>query len=376
MIQRPPLRSLKQQEIKILMELQENPFITFEDLAQKTEISKTVVFRTLKKLEDPVLQPPYLKIVAIPNLPALNLENIDVFIEAERPDEIKTVLSLCQEHPYIWYYARCYGKINGFLIQYRIPLGTRPQIKELLDILKIKHLIRNFYTLDFAGNALHTHPQVKNWDFETLSWNFNWKDWFHKTKKKNQIPLKNNIEDQNTLNLQKMDLMILRELLRNSRRKNIDIIQKLKTYNYEISPQQFSKKANRLKKEFIAAYRAEIHPETIDILNSVLLWGRGEPDQIQNIADKLNINAIPFHSTLKHYKTFIYWYIHISTVQLSELLLSLRPLLSELHFFFIDFPHSKTYLLETDNFDEKTKKWIQTDQFQIYNVLDKILKAS
>ncbi|WP_371805437.1 winged helix-turn-helix transcriptional regulator [Candidatus Lokiarchaeum ossiferum] len=376
MIKRPKLRNLKQEELKILMEFQENPFITFEELAQKTKISKSVVFRTIKKFEDPSLKPAYLTIVAIPNLRALNFENFEVFVEAEQTHQIKSIITLCEEHPYIWYYARCYGKINGFSIQYRTPKGTRHQIQELLDILKTKNLIQNYYVLNFEENVIYTHPQVKNWDMETLSWNFDWNEWF--LKKIEKIPIQQqqkNREKRLLTNLKQIDLLILKELLRNSRRKNIEMIQCMKTNGWEISQQQFSKKANYLKEVFILDYRAEIHPETLDILTPVLLWGRGEQEEILKLAVKIKHFPIPFISTFKYNKTLVYWYLHLSTFQLAELLLNLRPILSEIHFFFIDFPHSEKFSLETSNFNENQHDWIQTDQFIIYDVLEKILKS-
>ncbi len=366
---------MKHQELQVLMEIQENPFITFEELAQRTNISKTVVFRIIKKLEDPSIKPPYLKIVAIPNLRALNLESIDVFIEAELPHELKSIHNLCHEHPYIWYYARCYGKMNGYAIQYRTPKGTVPQILDLLDILKTKALIRNYYVLNFEGNAVYTHPQVKNWDLETLSWNFDWKDWFKKKVEKITTPQQKFNDLQKSVNFQLKDLQVLRELLHNSRRKNIEMIGSMARKGWNISQQQFSKKANFLKKHFILDYRAEIHPEALDITIPVLMWGRGDLDSISNLTARLKQFPIPFHSTFKYQKTLVFWYLHISNIQLAELLLYLRPMLSELHFFFIDQSHSEIFLLEISNYDEAKKDWIKTDKFQIQDVLAKILKT-
>ena len=248
----PKLRTLNHQELKILMEIQENPFVTYEELAQKTKISKTVIFRIIKKLEDPSLKPSYFTIVAIPNLPALGLENLEVFIEAELPHELDSILTLCKEHPYIWYYARCYGKINGFIIQYRIPRGTVHQIQDLLDILKSKNLIRNYYILNFAGNVIYTHPQVKNWNLETLSWNFDWTDWFSKIGEEKEKIHENNKQGHTHIHpadFQKKDLIILRELLKNSRRKNIEMVESISKKGWNISQQTFSKKAPSIKEK-------------------------------------------------------------------------------------------------------------------------------
>ena len=367
------LRNLNQKELRILMEIQEHPLATYEELAQFSGFPKTQVYRIVKKLEDPSLKPPYFKIVTMPNLKNLGLDRLEVLVEAETMDELNKCKQLCEEHPYIWYYSKCFGKINGMLIQFRIPFGKIDKINDLFNLMKARGWIRNFEMIYFNTESIITKPEVKNWNFDTLSWNFNWEDWLAlEIPKEINQEIKKSQFDEIKQWLQKRDIAILAEFLRNVRRKNNTMIDFLKERGFDLTPQVFSSRIKFIRKHMVKYYRAEIHSETFDLLVSVLIFGYGNKSKLEEFRKRIIANPIPYKSTVKIDDYKIFWYLHISLVNLSDLLEYFQPLLHNLQFYYIDSPKSKTFLPDYTTYDEKKKEWLQNDDFLIYDVLKKI----
>ncbi|MHA1521051.1 MAG: winged helix-turn-helix transcriptional regulator [Promethearchaeota archaeon] len=372
---KPDLESLTVEEIKVLIGIQEKPLATYEELAEMTKISKSVVFRIVKKLENPEIKPPFLKVIAVPNLSNMGLELLDVLVEAETPKEIEMTIKLCKSHPYIWYYARCYGKINGFYIQFRAPHQSIEHIKELFTILKSKNYIKSSQLFQFGNNSILTHPKLKTWNFDSLSWNFKWKEWFQKDMSDESPPdRKENSFSSVKQWMKQRDITLLTELLANSRRKNSEMIESLKKIDVNLSPQTFSRDMKKIKENLILNHRTEIHPESFDLLNPVLIYGIGNQDELADLEKRVHHYPIPIQSTFKRTKHSMFWYLNISTFSLSDLLEKLRPMLQDLKFFFIDTPKSKTYFPEPSSFDEKIKAWNVSESYLISDVINEIEK--
>ncbi|MHA1612925.1 MAG: winged helix-turn-helix transcriptional regulator [Promethearchaeota archaeon] len=373
MAQKPNLESLNEEEIRVLIGIQEKPHATYEELADITGIPKTVVFRTIKKLEDPSFDPPLMKVIAVPNLSNFGLELLDVIVEAETPKELEMTYNLCQSHPYLWYYTKCYGKYNGYYIQFRAPPDSIQHIQDLFTILKAKNYIKNFLLFRFGDNSIITHPQLKTWNYKNLSWNFKLDNWFkHDISDLDPPPQKKKDFELVHKWLKQRDIKLLNELLKNSRRKNSEIIEELKnkkTNKVIISPQTFSRDIKKIKANLIQEYRTEIHPESFDLLNPVLLHGIGKQEELDDLEKLVYHYPIPIHSTFKRTKLSVLWYLHISTVQLSDLMEKLRPKLQDLKFFFIDFPRSDTWLPEPTSFIEETKEWNVSEDYLISDVI-------
>jgi len=169
--------------------------------------------------------------------------------------------------------------------------------------------------------------------------------------------------------LKPQDIAILGELYWNARRKNSDMITRLKTRGWEISIPTFSRRLKMVKEECVETYRTYIYPKNFDILNTFLIWGYGNEEELQKIKTLMEIHPIPFLSTLKIDGYKLYWYLHLSTSQMSDLLYYLRPKLPELHLNYIDSPRTQTYLLNADAWDEKKQEWIVDEDFYINQVL-------
>jgi len=91
--------------------------------------------------------------------------------------------------------------------------------------------------------------------------------------------------------------------------------------------------------------------------------------ELQNIKTRMELNPIPFQSTLRIENFKLFWYLHLPTTHMSDLLFYLRPKLVEFHLNYIDHPRTKTYLLNTEAWDEKKQTWKIDEDYCINQVL-------
>ena len=363
----------------VLIALQEKPLATFDEIVSMTKISRSVVFRIVKKLEGPANSIPYFSVKGLPHLDNLELEIVDIIVKADSDKKLQTIKKVCDEHPYITYYSRSYGDVNGMFIQITNPVKCRDLIPILFQKLKHLDFIDDFTIIQSSCKTIHSKIKIEAWDSEYLSWNFSWKDWFEKDI--DSTPLTSNpspkqLEVSIIVKpwLKQRDIAIIGELFWNSRRKKSEMMTKLKTRGWKISPPTFSKQLKIMEKNYISSHRVFIKPKTIALYNSVLIWGYGDEKELQKIKTRMELHSIPFQSTLKIDGYKIFWYLRIPPSQMSDFLYYLRSFLKELHLCYIDFPRGKTYLLNTDAWDEKKQNWITDEDFCINQVLASLKK--
>lgn len=375
----PPNDALTEREIRVLIALEQEPLGTFEEIAHLTDYSKSGVFNIYQKLTDPPSdltnnEDPICSVTATPNLESLGLEIVDVLIEIPPTASSAYLYEFCQEHPYTLYYSYTYGSINGFFLQFRIPHGTREKIVNLLNALKYRGKIQSFTLYNFPSNPIYTTTQVEAWNHAGLRWNFDVQQWFNSLEEISvNVKKKSNpsAEIGQALSwMKKIDLFILIGLMENARAKNVDSIAKIQAkFNCEINRQTYSRRSRRLIDECITGHRVQIRSRVFDIHNPTLIIGTGDPEFIRKLANFLVQNPIPFTSTFKHNETTIFWYIHLPSTHLADLLYNLRQKLVDLQVCLVDHPRSLGFNLYPGAFNEETKSWRSDDLFMIEDVL-------
>ncbi len=345
------------------------PLGTFEELSEITKIPKSSLYDIARRLEKLVT------VSAQLNLDRLGLEVIDVFLKANKAKKVSYLEKIGQTHPYVSYYARIYGTYSGIYMQFRIPLGTISLIKYFFQMLKNEDHIEEFTILHLGNEISYSTVNVKAWDIESLTWKFSWKDWFdipvkNPSRKTLQIGSKekiipsSGIEGKNSLTwLQSKDIWTISLIFANARRKNIEIKEELLKKNWKVNDSTLSRRLKHIKKEYISGYRVQVDTHLFDVVNTVLIWGQGSEEELIKIRQRFETSKIPFISTLKISNYTLYWYIHLPTFHLSELLYQLRLILDEIYFFYVDYPRAQLYSLDSDAWDETTHAWKQSEDY-------------
>ncbi len=358
--------------LRVLVALQQLPLGTYDELSERVGLSKSVVYNYVKQLSSwPGTGTQYFVVAAVPHLENLGLELLDVLVAADNENKIQRLESICHRHPYTVYRARCFGDTNGMLIQFRTPRGTSAKIERLFDRAIKNDVCDNYRILPFSGGRVtYTTMNLDNWNVESLRWTFDWAKWF--SIRPDTVPHEQQEKSHHSdiRWLTRTDLFIIRELTRDARQKNNDIIKRLEESGIRVSSQTFSRRLQLVMERCISGYRVQINPYAFDAYNPVLIWGRGEREDVMALDSRIRQHPVPFTSTFKSFQDWVFWYLHLPSTHLSDLLFHLRPVLKDLRFNYVDHTRSKTYYLWPDTFDESVHDWRRDDRFMIDDVLD------
>ncbi|MHA1775300.1 MAG: hypothetical protein DRO88_10490 [Promethearchaeia archaeon] len=368
-------------EMQVLMALEQDPLGTYDELAQISGISKSVVFNILRKLErNENESESFFRVVAHPNLLNLGLEVVDVISTINNRNQLLNLIKLGISHPYTIFQAFVYGASNGMLNQFRIPIGSGDKIQSLFSILKKEKQIEDFTFHQFNPKVLYTTTKVSKWDPETNSWEFSWENWFEAEISQNPNT-KINLSTVYPINtgkskkwIKQKDLAILSELTANTRRKNLDIMDSLKKKNkkYEFTPQTFGRHLKRVSDECISNHRVFFHELESDQTNGILIQGYVSPTKIKQLIRRIKNIEIPFTSTFKYNETEIHWFMKLPASKIHTLLPRLLYFVKDMRFYTVDTNSAYVYLLYPETFDEEKRNWRQSEQFMVKNILDEM----
>ncbi|WP_457556547.1 hypothetical protein [Candidatus Harpocratesius sp.] len=339
-------------------------------MAGLTKIPKTTVYDIVQKLQ------PAFWVSAIPNLRNLGLTTYDIFSEVNSLSNLHFLEKMGRIHPYIYYFARIYGKITGIYFQFRSPIGSGDNLELLFRELKFQNKIENFSFLHFSKPFNITPFDLRYWSPENYSWNFEWKKWFQISISEDfSNPIKNQKFRVKSW-IQRRDIALLNKLVVNARRPNTKLKEELRKQNYDINDSTLSRRRKKLETEVISGYKVQIDPKLFDIVNTVLIWGYGPEEELKLIHHRTILHPIPFYSVFNYEKFTIYWYLHLPTHQLSDLLHILQEKLYELHFVYVDYPKAEVFSFDPDGFNEDLHEWNQSVDFIVHDVLKKINKEN
>jgi DNA-binding Lrp family transcriptional regulator len=357
---------LTREYLSLLLAVQENPFGTISELARSTGTSKPTVVKRLKQLKDRrtfVVKP-------LLNNHALGFDFVDALLETKNLDGAKRLEEIAEKHPYTSYSGRCYGHVNGTLMQFRTPFGTRLMIHELVDRLIEEGTVVSckFFPVQDSP-TIHTSMRIDGWNPETMTWDFDWEKWFKQKPKQraNEIP---DTEPGSVLRwFNKKDAHILYEVMRGARRKNLEILANIKTNGSVITPQTFSRRYQMIRDECFTGYRVTFDSNVFDIYNNVILVGSGSKDYIDEMRARLQSRPIPFQSVMRTSGGNMFWFIRLQSNHLSPVISNLYANLDQMEVSLIDYEFSRLYYVWPPNFDEANQKWADDRKIMIDDVL-------
>jgi len=375
------LEDISQKELSLILAIQQHPLATYDALSEFTQIPKSTVFEIAKKLEKLIF------VTAQIDLDSLGLELVDVFVKADKAGKVSYLEYIGQNHPFVSYYSRIYGTYSGIYLQFRIPKGTISLLSYFFQLLKNQDYVEDFTMLQLGNRINYTTVDVNAWDFKSLTWKFSWRDWFdiptdqdekNKNNNRNRNIQNKNIQNKNINNnhnklswLQSRDIAILSTIFYNVRRSNISIKEELIRNEWEINDSTLSRRLKHIKEDYVSGYRVQINGRLFDLVNTILIWGHGSEEELRRIQRRIESHPIPFISTFKIENFTMYWYIHLPTYHLSELLYNLRIILDEIHFFYVDYPRAKSYSLDPKAWVESKHEWNTKKDYFCGKVIEK-----
>jgi DNA-binding Lrp family transcriptional regulator len=354
--------------LSLLIAIQEAPFSTIDELARKTGTSKPTVTKRLRELQEKKL----FRVKPLLHYYNLGQEAVDILLETDSLDNIKRLEEIATKHPYTTYRARCYGHLNGLLMQFRIPMGTRSHIEELVNRLKEEGIVKGYEILPSgSGFSERTSMKLAGWNPESMTWDFDWDEWFKITPSASTFEMEEGPPGKSLSWLTQKDTHIIYELMDGSRRKNVDIVKAIQEEGVSLTPQTFSRRYRMIRKECIAGFVVAFKPEAFDIHNNVIIVGEGKKEEIEKLRARIRESSIPFESTFRSSENKMFWFIRLQASLLSGLLANLYSLLDRMSVYILDYNNCFFYYPWPKYLDEKQHKWMDDYDFMVTDVLEK-----
>jgi len=135
-----------------------------------------------------------------------------VLIAESEPGQEKKLKQIIANIGYWTYMVRCYGKYDGYYTIFAFPAEYGKELEEYLDrAAQLKALSR--YILLRTTNFTDVVPNFTWFDFESRSWNFQWKRWIDEVQNASEkLPRKLVEPTTYTIRADETDILILKEL--------------------------------------------------------------------------------------------------------------------------------------------------------------------
>ncbi|NHJ03434.1 MAG: winged helix-turn-helix transcriptional regulator [Candidatus Heimdallarchaeota archaeon] len=351
--------TIEERDLSLLIALQENPLAPASKLAKAIGHSTPTVISRLSILKE---ENSYYNVFADIKPETLELEIIDTIIQIDNIESLEYFEKvICYNHPFTLFRIRCYGKMNGIYAQFRMPIGSKNRLVNLLTTLKEKKIIQDFSFPPISTNSrtIYTKANLSNWEPNLMRWKFDWKKWFSKMEKisSSKISRKN---EQSLLNkIDELDIALLEEISKSARRKNTEIMEHLNLDKNDIGlPQKVSRKLKLLDDKIISQYRVFLRWETFEIYNSFLAICECDDIVSFKLQNLLVKEPIPFESTFKITETGFLWYIRCPASHFSDASDIIWRISKKINFYFLDYKKSEFYGLWKDAFDSTNHKWL------------------
>lgn len=360
------MSSLNGAYLSLLMAIQENPLATVTELVDRVEGSKPTVIKRLSYLK----KNKYFNIKALLNLHQMGFDSVEVFLDTSNLKDVERLERVATNHPYTSYRSRCFGSHNGLYMQFRIPIGTRKMVEELIQILTEDGTVTNHRILSMGDEpTIISSMKIDGWNPESMSWKFDWAKWFESE----YDPVKpEKPKDPSGAVLQwmtKNDMHILQQLMISAKRSNTDMIQAIKKKGVSITPQTFGRRLRMIDESCVGRYRVGFNPLAFDIITNILITGQGKKKYLRELFSKMSINPIPFESTMRVSESDIFWIVRMPPTHMSSLLSNLHLNLENMAVTIIDYPNSYLYSIWPETLDEENHAWRQDREFMIDQAL-------
>ena len=167
---------------------------------------RTVTFRIRKLMKEGLLQ-------IRTNLDYSKLGLMKAVIIAEsKPGQEKKLQQVIDNLDYWTYVVRCYGKYDGYYTVFAFPAEYKKELEEYLDeAAQLRAFSR--YIFHHTTNFTEVVPNFDWFDFQSKSWNFQWRNWIDEVQNASEKLPRELMEPKTySIRVDEIDLLILKEL--------------------------------------------------------------------------------------------------------------------------------------------------------------------
>ncbi|RMG41743.1 MAG: Lrp/AsnC family transcriptional regulator [Methanobacteriota archaeon] len=322
------------EERRLIQYLQKFPMATFVEVADFLGITPPTAKRKFLQLTNG--QTGIIKnVVAKPKLSSLEMKKWTCILTFESWKQLKKQLSNLYEfaldHPYTAYINQLYGSKNGVILQFNIPMKGE---REFAEALKLIEAHTKSEVLQFKDEMFHFQTEINLGYWGEKNWEFNVDSWF--AADNNNVVWENEHQTRQdpTLIFKRMrmdDIIIIREMMINSRRKHTEIIEDINSsddYSEEEKSPFTQERRRQVSRRFefierhgiIEDYELLFDKRYLGIDHFLIYTGHIEKEYVKRLMNRIMDPEFPFYSQLRILEdgTF-YWLLHIPPSLISEM---------------------------------------------------------
>jgi DNA-binding Lrp family transcriptional regulator len=291
--------------------------------------------------------------------------------------------SFFDSHPYTAFYNTIHGFYKGYYVEFYIPRKSqaRKYIKAQISEMKQQKILKSFISIQNIEPYIGSQGYFEFWDPETENWKFS----ENSQKLMNYLetvyePIKPVTKKSVLENLDIFDLSIIRELTKNSRRTQKEILDSIINPNkvilengydpYETIRDKFPKSKQTISRRFqeiesqgiIMTHRLSFDRISFGLFNQALFTMKNDVHGLTSLVEAIKAKIIPFPCALNANSDYLMFWIHCPPIQIIEIsdILSSRFLNVQLSIFGRN-PHA--YFFYHLNYDPETKYWISDENY-------------
>ncbi|OLS27371.1 MAG: hypothetical protein HeimC2_12080 [Candidatus Heimdallarchaeota archaeon LC_2] len=389
---------IHQKDFPIFLALMQNPIgndAEITEIANKIlsssqptkQFSLTTIHRRIKKMEE---QQFLQGVAAYVDYNLLGLEQHIFIIEIEAIDwenNITIMEKYCDLHPYTYFRDRIFGAVDGLICYFTIPDNEKAEILVLkgLNKFKDKKIISKYkhYKMDFRK---YYPGSLEKYKLQTGSWEINFDSISEIMKKKSnnfQFPI---VKKENILEkLSIYDLAIIREMTRNARRSQNDILEELfngesvigQEYikyvgDFPESKQSFSRRLKFLNdRQIFTEYRLHFDLEDFGMFNHILYIFDFESNKLNNLIEIIENGTLPFPCGISASNEKIVVWINLPPNTFTKLTNIILNNFKNVQIFIFGYNLTR-YLPWHENLDIKKHEWKSSEEWMISNPMESL----
>lgn len=256
---------LTPREHALLTLLQNNPTITYAQIARYFNVSAPTGKKLVEKLRERGL---YSGKYAQYDPHALGLERYIILFTISSVKNYSQLERILDAHPYTKYRARIYGSQLGLQATFDYPSQDPKYLIELFKILKEEKIIETYRLFKSTGIRKALHLDLKRISLHSMNWEYDWSIFQRLSREhvegKDVFPKRRNCVIEQ---MKELDFKILRILSYNA-----DISQRELARKYMAEPTEIWRRVHFLEDHVLTGYRAKINRMFFNVTSSKLLF--------------------------------------------------------------------------------------------------------
>lgn len=305
-------------------------------------------------------------------------------MENNSKENKQKIHQLANIHPYTTYYNNIFGSKNGMILQFNVPKKSVNYIDELFSQVHEYINISSYKSYTDEMQRYFSNPNLSLWN------NGRWKFDFYGLNSSNS-PYNMKLQDPSglNLNLKYEDIILIRELMVNARRKISHIVRDImKSDIYSTSDKnkiealglrQITREINKIKNSNIFyEFYLQFNKQAIGTINQIMVFGKLNQNDLNHVINIFQKSLLPFRSVFKLYKYNKFsWYIHLPSNNISNFLNYISEFALDLDIFYLDntFENSRNYPLWHHNFEKDNNGyWKNTKDWMIYGPMQAVFR--